>query len=93
MIGLSRPVITSGVVPGRDCISLASLFLIRVRVVLLGLMRSLPPGVASSGAVEEIKPDGGGCDRGFVPVVGKSSLRRPCAQLLFDVLGLFPAVA
>jgi hypothetical protein len=44
IIGFMRPMITVGAAPRRDRISLASLLLIRVTAVLLGLMRSLPHG-------------------------------------------------
>jgi hypothetical protein len=84
--------ITPGAAPRKDRISSASLLLIRVTAVLLGLMRSLPPGVAPNGAAEKVEPGGGGCDLGFVRVVGKPSVRKPGAQLLFDVFGVLPAV-
>ena len=44
MIGFKRPMITAGAAPRKDRISSASLLLIRVTAVLLGLMRSLPQG-------------------------------------------------
>ena len=93
MIGFRRPMITPGAAPRKDRISSASLLLIRVMAVLFGLMRSLPPGVASNGAAEKVKPGGGGGDLGFVRVVGEPSLRKPGAQLLFDVFGLLPVLA